>query len=479
MVVFNSCDDMLFQDPISQISTSNFWQSDEDARAALMGMYVRLRTQAVDNFFLWGEARSNLQVQSFFVGFAWIPIFENFIDPVNSGPDWMGMYTVLHEANLILKYVPDIQFNSENEKKEILAQAHATRAFVYFILAKTWGDVPLVFEPTEAFDAESTYKQRTSTIEIFNFIRSELDQAIGLFPNNEFPRGRNLWSKPATQVLKADVLLWSAKRLNGGNADLNEALNSLIEAENSDVGLLQDFKSIFDYNNKGNREILMSVRFQEFEAPHTFHRNMYISGAIRPRNTDQETLEAIGDASGGAAYFEMNRDVVNMFNEADQRKKASFIEIYEYDSEGVPNYYTSVPSKFQGTVVGGVRQFLDDVVIYRYADILLLKAEAKNALGMDPSDEINLIRERAYGEDFPNFAFVSKSQEENDEEILQERLFELLLEGKYWWDLIKFNKVFERVPALQNREHMLVFPISETTLSLNPLLVQTQGYEFD
>src|SRR5690606_14301315 len=99
-----------------------------------------------------------------------------------------------------------------------------------------------------------------------------------------------------------------------------------------------------------------------------------------------------------------------------------------------------------------VRIFTDDVVIYRYADLLLMKAEAKNALGQDPSDEMNEIRRRAYRDKFAEHIFVNGTKEENDEAILQERLFELTFEAKRWWDLIRFGKAFEKVPSLQGRD---------------------------
>ena len=62
------------------------------------------------------------------------------------------MYTVIHDANLIIKYVPEIEFNSEAEKNDVLAQAHAMRAYAYFVMGRTWGGVPMVTDPTEGYD---------------------------------------------------------------------------------------------------------------------------------------------------------------------------------------------------------------------------------------------------------------------------------------------------------------------------------------
>ena len=103
----------------------------------------------------------------------------------------------------------------------------------------------------------------------------------------------------------------------------------------------------------------------------------------------------------------------------------------------------------------------------------LMIAEAKNLLGQDPSVEINQGRERAYGANFAAHRFTNGSQAANAEAILQERLFELSFEGKRWWDLVRFGKAFEKVPSLQNRageQHLLLWPISQTTISLNDLM---------
>ena len=143
-------------------------------------------------------------------------------------------------------------------------------------------------------------------------------------------------------------------------------------------------------------------------------------------------------------------------------------------------FITSIVKKGDGYTESGTRWFLDDIVIYRYAELLLLIAEAKNALGQDPSAEMNEIRARAYGENFSSFEFVSASQEANDEAILQERLFELAFEGKRWWDLIRFDKAFEKVPSLQGKEgqdYLLVWPITLETISLNSKITQNPGYE--
>lgn len=477
LLLGNACTDQLNLSPISQISNASFWKTEDDANGALYGMYVRLRDQMASNYFKWGEARSEAMEPSS-GGSAGNEIFyNNVLNRTNSGPTWQGMYTVIHDANLILKYVPGITFRSESSKNQILAQAHTVRAFAYYTMVRTWGALPLVTEPTEGYDAESIQKERAPQSEIFNLIKSDITAAEGLYPNNLFQTGRYLWTLPGLYALKADVYLWTGKRMQGGQTDFNTALTALTEIEKSDVALLDTYSRIFDYDNKGNKEIIMAIRFEDIEAGDNEYQNMYSYPGLTPGNLDQPTKDALG-LLGGYSVWSPSITLRQQFTTDDQRKNASFIEMFTLDN-GTRNYYSSVVSKFNGTIINGVRRFLDDVIVYRYADVLLMKAEAKNALGQNPAEEINKVRQRAFGAAYAQHTFTAGSAEQNDAAILKERLLELAFEGKRWWDLVRFDKAFELVPSLRDRagqNDLLLFPISEATLSLEPKVQQNPGY---
>lgn len=477
VAVLSSCSDLLDVDPTSVITTDSFWKSENDAQGAAIGMYIDLRNLATNNLYYYGEARADVVTLGTVGEGGWSKYYYNNLHPADAGPSWQSCYTLVNSANLIIKYVPNIEFASEDRKRRILAEAYTMRAFTYFLMARTWGDLPLRTEPTESTDAEFTQIERSSVKEIFTLVKSDLDQALQLFPDNSIPNGRFQWSRPAANALKGDVYLWTGKRLNGGNADFNTALNALNEIDGNNIGLLDDFEAIFDFDNKGNQEILMAVRFDEFEGGNNYFRDMYIIGSAIPTNIDQETRAKIGAIGGGSNNIVVPTDYLrSLYSEDDQRREATFYEIYTNDDQGNQDYYTSIVTKGAGVVIGGSRQFKDDVVLYRYGDVLLMIAEAKNALGQDPEEEINQIRERAYGDLFENYVFSSGTQVENDEAILEERLRELAFEGKRWWDLIRFGKALEYLPTLENQEHMLLWPISNAILSLENKVTQNPGY---
>lgn len=474
----SACTDMLELAPTSEITVTGFWVSEDNANGALNGMYVRFRDEASSNLFFWGEARSETFSYGLQASEGRERYFENSLDPTFAGPNWLRMYTTIHDANLIIKYVPDINFSNEDNKNRMLAQAYAMRAYLYFVMARTWGGVPIVTEPTEGYDAETTFRARNSVEQVFTQIKSDIEESLSLFPNNTLPAGKALWSKPAVSTLKGDVFLWTGKRLNGGSADFNIALQALEDASTAPgLALLEDYDNVFRYDNKGNSEILFAVRYLDLEAGENFANSLYIRDDEIPQGADEEVKAIIG-TGGGLNRMAPSSVVRGQFNERDSRRTASFVEIFTQGEDG-PNYYGSVVRKYRGFVDPSGRRFIDDVIIYRYADLLLLKAEAKNALGQDPSVEINNIRERAYGEHFEDFRFVNQSQAENDEEILRERLFELAFEGKRWWDLLRFDQAFDKVPSLQERagqRHLELWPISLGTISLNSRIEQNPGY---
>lgn len=475
-----SCTSLLEDvEPTSIITTASFFKTEDDAKGAVLGMYVSLRDRTNDDYYFMGEARSEMLTEGKQAPEGNELYYLNTLQAVNIRLRWVGWYRIIHDANLIIENVPNIEFANESEKDKILAQAYAMRAFVYFTLGKCWGGVPIVTDPTKGFDPGNQFLSKASIEELINFVKSDIDQSLALFKgDNSFPSGRVQWSKPAVNALKGEVYLWSGKLMGGGNADFSTALAALQEVQTADVALMDDFRDVFDI--EGNDEFLMSVSYTENESGSMWGQRMFVAQTDVVTFTNPAYNEIIG-AGGGLNRIAFSKFARDQFTDDDSRKDNTFIEIYIPDPNvaGDSIFHAVAQTKFVGKIINGLHSWVDnDVILYRYADVLLMIAEAKNALGQDPTTEINMVRQRAYGDNFPAHQFVNGSKEANDAAILQERFFEFAYEAKRWFDLVRFGKVFELVPSLQDRPdpNLLLFPISIETLSLNPNLVQNPGY---
>jgi hypothetical protein len=262
-------------------------------------------------------------------------------------------------------------------------------------------------------------------------------------------------------------------------------LSALNEAVGADVELLPNFDDIFRYDNKGNKEIMMSIHYEKDESSTNIGDRVWgspaLGGTIQYLDENGDPLDPTYFIPGGQNRGAPAEWYKALFSKEDSRRNASYVDLYRVDTDPVDTVlFKKMVTKFRGKDFGaGTREFYDDMIVYRYGAVLLLIAEAKNALGQDPTTEMNMVRQRAYGENYPGHEFVNGTQEENNDAILMERLLEVAYEGQIWWDMIRFDKVFEIPPALQGREsetHLLKWPISLTTLSQNASLNQNTGW---
>ncbi len=465
--VLNSCQDELNLTSDSVITSASFWKTEDDAKAGVNGMYFNFRTQTQQNYYLLGGARSaeiRSGVQS--------PLnlanyYNNNLTAQNIDVDWAGLFTVVHQANLILKYVPTIQFSptTVNEQKRYLAQAYSMRALSYFIMARSWGGVPIVTTPTENTNQSEYIVPRNTIEEVFTFIKSDIELALANFPDAN--NNKTQLSVASVNALKADVNLWTAKQLGGGATDLNAAL-AAINAIPAGPALLPNFKDAFSYANKGNNEVLFAVRYSLADVPSSLSDNWNSFMFVGPSDfapltaaTATATFGTIGVGTGNAGISRAQPDITR-FNYAatDTRKEATYLTLMNGSTPVVTGLV-----KYNGTVDGTTRRFVSDIIIYRWADILLMKAEIKNALMQDPTTEMNLVMQRADA----TASFINGSQAANDDAILRERLHELAFEGKAWWDLVRFGKT-ANVPSMAGKK--ILFPISQNTINFNPKITQ-------
>ncbi len=298
-------------------------------------------------------------------------------------------------------------------------------------------------------------------------------------------------------MLKAEVYLWSAKVTTGDQSPAPDDLTAAADALNQvtpNFGLLNNFASVFSFSNKGNNEIIFAMRFQENEASNNISQFVYSDNVfvgVKYSKEGKLMLDTLNIRGNGLLRHEYMFPLFESYANEDSRKAATFLDFYS-NASGADGGL--ILRKFIGTISStNSRIYVDDIPVYRLADAILMLAEIKNKRGEDPSDEINAIRQRAYGTKY-NAALHGYSDQGfalNELAILAERDKEFVFENKRWFDIVRmqdgagkslaFSSTLPfgyKVPLLSEstEAHKLLWPVDVSTMNNDPKVLQTPGY---
>ena len=504
-----SCDQLdLDLAPEDYFASGSFWKNADQVNGAMIGLHAQLRSYQ-NTFWNLGELRSGVfKTGTGFTGTSTLNsqglITQDIRESSPGYSSWASLYSPIFQVNNFIYQVENSSFLTDTQKGYFLGQAYGLRAFYYFHLYRTYGRVPIITEPKVAINtptsAEEAYAARSTTEkETLDFIKSDVDKSVQLF-NNDYTINaqKSEWSLAATQLLKTEVYLWSAKvNIDGQaptnvNADLQTA-KAAVEAVIPKFSLQSNFANVFNSSSvaasKGNSEIIFTIRYQVGEATNGLVPNFIYAqtdnlGGFVDHEGNPVSNDPLQIASSGTLIrYEYKIDLYDSFDNADQRKNTTFLNLNKDATRA------AVLRKFMGTFVNGVRTYADDYPVYRLAEAYLLLAEIKNKLGEDPTNEIMTVRNRAYNGSAPQF--VRGSFEANELAIFSERSKELIFEGKRWYDLrrmqdasgtpLVFRKDLPLVGVLDNIEgqrHKILWPIDIGTMSADPKLTgdQNPGY---
>ncbi|MEY4336382.1 MAG: hypothetical protein RLZZ45_1301 [Bacteroidota bacterium] len=499
--------------PEDYYTSSSFWKTSAQVDGAMIGLHNQLRGFQFTLFTL-GELRAGVFKDA--TGATGTSSLNSASiirqDLRESSPgitSWAGFYGPIFQVNNFIYQVEQASYLSDADKKYYLGQAYGLRAFYYFHLFRTFGRLPITAEPKvlintptssdQAFLARSTTEKET-----LDFIKADIEKSVLQFNNvNTVKFQKAQWSLAATNMLKAEIYLWSAKVKLDGAAPANAtadlaAARTAVEAALTQCSAVASFANIFSYANKGNSEVIFAIRYQVGEATNTYNQFVYaqtdpMSSFVNVGGlplTSSEAGASAGDplkvAGGGTIIrYEYKYELFLKYDTAkDSRARATFFDFYK--APIASNKFVNL-RKFLGTMDGTTRSFADDVPVYRWAEAMLILAEIKNKQGQDPSAEINAVRKRAYGTNpFP--AFVSGSFEQNELAIFDERTKELVAEGKRWYDLrrmqdatgdpLAFRKDLPLIGVLDKatQAYRLIWPIDKSTLNTDPKLEQNPLY---
>jgi hypothetical protein len=468
--------------------------TDPNASLALYyGMYASFRGYQ-GTFFTLGEMRSEiwsdgLYTESEDAGLKNFYTHNISRDNVPAG-GWGGFYSLIDRLNTIITLFPSSPLDAVRRDR-YLAEAYGLRAYVYYTLLKTWGGVPIATEPVSSIsDLPALYRERATPQDVMALIKSDLEQSLTLFKGdnsfNSLSTKRIYWNRPATLTLKGDVFLWSAEHMNGGTADLNTAKTVLEEVKNiSTLGLNAVYADNFNPDREANnKEIIFAINYERDQASLGSYGNFLVNttqaGTLTIDTLSGQTVANAYPLVAGASRVGLSQQMINKLSSApaDQRIAGTYRVMYRrlnnrYNTAGV------LLTKFIGKVDAGTQVYSTDFPIYRYAEVLLMLAEAKAKLGQDPSAEINAIRSRAYGSGYT--PYMNGTVAQNMNAVLEEDLREFIAEGKRWWTLRRAGNsyVFQYINPLylpSTQAHKLLLPISQGMLNLDPKLEQTPGY---
>ena len=465
--------------------------SDPNAAMTLYtGVYASLRTYQSTLVNL-GEMRSEIWADGLFTESEDTGLKQYWSHNISAtnvpAGNWGGFYTLIDRINTVIKLFPQAPL-TDAQRKAALAEMYGLRAFVYFTLLRSWGGVPITTEPVSAVNSlTDLYRERAKPEDVMALIKSDIEQSLTLFAgNNAFTAKRVYWNRAATLTLKGDVYLWSGTLMGGGNADLTTAKTVLDEVKAiPTLGLQATYADVFDPTKEtNNREIIFALSFEKNEATQGAYGSFLVNTTqagtliLDPGTSTSATVSSAYPYVAGASRVGMSQAAIAKLNNPNDRRMRVTFRTMHRTTAGNPIAGVLL-TKFIGRVDAGTQLYDNDFPIYRYADVLLMLAEANTKLGNDPSADINAIRARAYGAGYT--PYTNGSQQANMDAILDENLREFIGEGKRWFALRRAGNafVFKNVsqtylPSAQSFK--LLLPVSVAMLNTDPKLTQTPGY---
>ncbi len=507
IVLLMSCDSLNLA-PEDYFGSGNFWKNEAQVNGALIGLHSHLRG-SYTMFYRLGEMRGGTQrvgTSSLNTSLNNANERSNLLDKDHTGiSNWYGLYNKIFQVNHFIYQVENkCEFLNDESRKNFLAQAYGFRALYYFMLYKTYGGVPIVTE-TEVLNGKATaekfYVERATPKDAMEFIKKDIlkseEYYAGKAVTNDYPK--MMWSKAATLMLKAEIYLWAAKvSIDGYTASGTDDLKVAKKALNEIIGkfeLLSDFGSIFRTDNRNNKEVIFTIHFADGEATNNASSFLYQEAVFinqvygrNGKKIENDTLNLKG--TGGVFRSEYTYDFWSSYDANDTRRDATFLEYYN-KPEQTPATFGCVMKKGVGSINENNNRVYDtDIIIYRYADALLMMAEIANGLGEPCADYINQVRQRAYGKHYDEHQYKEGDFATNELTILHERDKEFVWEGKRWFDLVRMHDASKKSLAFSaaaaypsktsvispNEKHKLLWPLDINTMNINPLLKQTPGY---
>ncbi|WP_105473557.1 RagB/SusD family nutrient uptake outer membrane protein [Jejuia pallidilutea] len=470
LAVLSSCDDYLQLEPQDNLIQQEFWQNKEQVASAVAGCYASMNQSGfTDRILKWGELRAEMLV-SLRAGGNEQNMMRNFIIPTNGLVNWADFYETINYCNLVLEFADaakekDLSFTNQelaNYKAEVLT----IRALVYFILVKNFKEVPLVLTATSNSQVDF-YPAKSTEDEVIAQIISDLkiavqDLNLGYSQSAAYDKGR--MTKGAALAILADVYLW-----NGQYNECIVATQDIIDSGRYSLVEGSDwFNEIFFEGN--SVEGIFELQFSDLNR--TYQSSFYVGSPIYAPFPEIRQVYAgyPDDVRTNFATFDLEQNTVFKFAGVDETG-----------------------------VYRGQQEFFNTFIFYRYAEVLLMQAEAyllstENKNLDRAANLIEMVHQRSTGAPLE----VPIDEVSLLNALLLERQKEFAFEAKRWYDLLRFARRnnfqdqylitdladikssaddYELILSFYSDKESYFLPIFQNEVDLNPNLEQNPYYE--
>ncbi|MEI7502245.1 MAG: RagB/SusD family nutrient uptake outer membrane protein [Paludibacter sp.] len=497
-----SCSDWLNTKPESEIVLDDYWQSEAQAQAVLTACYRGLTTEAnMQRMIVWGELRSdNMTFGSVFpterlhMG----KILDVNIVPTNAYCSWASMYSVINNCNTFLYYAPNVLNADQNFTAGKLhayeAEVLTIRALCYFYLLRTFHEVPWIDTPS--IDDIQNYKVAKNTErEVLDHLIADLKIALTNaridFGTEELNKGHI--TKNAVRALLADVYLWDQQYDNSV-----EMCNQIINEPNTKLKLVAPEMMYINVFYRGNStESIFELQFDENVQKNLTTYNLYGTASDVQGELSFPLYLVKGEYS--PFKYKIGTEVES---EKDLRFKDYVVQNLG-DLTGIYSIfkYAGIQRSENSQEISTYswRSTTPNWIVYRLADILLMKAEALTALPAPTDDQLKealALVNRTYQRSNATSAALDftlyNTKGIMEKLILRERQRELMFEGKRWFDLLRLARRYNSPTALLtylpnltglqfsklSEMNALYMPVPQADIDINyPILVQNPFYD--
>ena len=465
-------EEFLERTPPSSLTEDIFFKTEEDALATINAAYaaIQLRPMYAENYPKVAEVPSDDVTLNNTGGLGFDTFTWNAAEGQLDGV-YQSCYEGILRANLAIQRIPEIDID-QNLANRLVGEAKFLRALYYWHLATVFGEVPLILE-ADPSDLDKSAVAKSSNDAIYQQMITDLQEAESALPAeyNEANVGRA--TKGAAQALLGKVYLY-AEDYQNAEANFLKVINSGL------YDLFPDFAELFTEANENSVESIFEIQYANVGGG-----TWAGSDGANNNETNLRWRLNLPQCCGGFGNLLPTQSIVDAFEEGDPRLDASIFrdgDFYDevdpvYSSEWTPTGYTIKKGMFP-VVRNEAGSGLNWMVI-RYADVLLMYAEAANENGnmQDAIDAINEVRDRVDMPALPTDEFPVSTKQEVFDAIVHERRVELAFEYHRFNDLKRWGLAEEELGPLgyQAPKHRY-YPLPQAELDVNPELEQNPNY---